>query len=514
MSSRLRLAMAALLLAVRPAWSQSWTESAAGEIPLAVPKRLDRGPELLPDTSAAVREALVAEPLPPAAIAAPGPLGLAEVLNSILNAYPLLAVAVQGQQAASGDLLAAEGAFDLNVKGHAVATPMGFYQYYRYNLGLEQPTMWGGNVFAGYQLGRGFYPDWYGYWETNQGGELRAGFSLPLLKDRPIDQRRAELRKAALALDQTNPQIVEQRIAFVRAGSIAYWDWVAAGRSYGIARDLVTLADTRDAGLRRRLQEGDISEQEYNFNRRLIVNRLAKLAAADRKFQQTAIKLSLFLRDDQAAPVVPPAQRLPPDFPLPAAPRLDAADADIGLALAARPELQVLTLANERAAVDLAYAKNLLLPKLDWMLYNAKDVGLPTPKGDKTAYQLETGVYLDVPLQRRQAEGKLRAAQAKLTQIRYYQQFQQDKVAAEVRDAISALTMAHQQWLQTRENVRLAREVENGERQLFEAGQSTLINVNLQEQAAADAAILEIEALADYFRALADYRAALAFSGY
>ena len=46
------------------------------------------------------------------------------------------------------------------------------------------------------------------------------------------------------------------------------------------------------------------------------------------------------------------------------------------------------------------------------------------------------------------------------------------------------------------------------ERTRFERGDGTLLFVNLREQAAADAALLELEALAEYHRAAADLRAA------
>jgi outer membrane protein, heavy metal efflux system len=58
--------------------------------------------------------------------------------------------------------------------------------------------------------------------------------------------------------------------------------------------------------------------------------------------------------------------------------------------------------------------------------------------------------------------------------------------------------------------VQAAREVEKGERERFELGDSNLIFVNLREQTAAEAAIREIDALSDYEKAKAAYRAALA----
>ncbi|MBM4000876.1 MAG: hypothetical protein FJ297_15280 [Planctomycetes bacterium] len=56
-----------------------------------------------------------------------------------------------------------------------------------------------------------------------------------------------------------------------------------------------------------------------------------------------------------------------------------------------------------------------------------------------------------------------------------------------------------------RENLRLARALEEAERKRFDAGDSDLLRVALQESAAIEAALLEIESVSDYFRAKAAY---------
>ncbi len=70
-----------------------------------------------------------------------------------------------------------------------------------------------------------------------------------------------------------------------------------------------------------------------------------------------------------------------------------------------------LGLIAEQVRVELAQAENMLLPKLDAGLRAAKDVGAAaSPKGDKTPFQLEVGLYGELPLQRREANGKIEVA--------------------------------------------------------------------------------------------------------
>ena len=56
----------------------------------------------------------------------------------------------------------------------------------------------------------------------------------------------------------------------------------------------------------------------------------------------------------------------------------------------------------------------------------------------------------------------------------------------------------------------MTRRVEDAERLRFELGDSTLFVLNQREQATAEAAIREANALADYFRAYAAYELAIA----
>ena len=169
-----------------------------------------------------------------------------------------------------------------------------------------------------------------------------------------------------------------------------------------------------------------------------------------------------------------------------------------------------LGLAAEQVRVELAQAENMMLPKLDAQLLAAKDVGAAaSSKGDKTPFQLEAGLYGDLPLQRREARGKIASARGKLAQIDAKRQFVTNKVTALVQDAISALDAAAGRIERATTNVRLARDTLALGRDQFDAGDIDLISLNIYEQSVTDARLLLIAAQADFFTAAADYRAAL-----
>ena len=93
------------------------------------------------------------------------------------------------------------------------------------------------------------------------------------------------------------------------------------------------------------------------------------------------------------------------------------------------------------------------MPKIDAQIVGSQDVGEPTSsKRDKSPYELQAGVYADVPLQRRKARGKIQAAQAKLQQLLAKRRFTEDKIVAEIQAAYAAMLAAYERVGQARES--------------------------------------------------------------
>ena len=303
-------------------------------------------------------------------------LQLEQVVESVHRSFPLLEAALLTRDTAFGEHLAAYGAFDLKLKGATENGPLGFYQTYRQNIGVEQPTYWGGALFGGYRVGRGNFQPWYGERQTDNGGEFRAGVAVPLARNVNIDARRAQLWRTNLDRQLAEPEIRLQLIDFVRAASYSYWDWVAAGRRHQIAASLLKIAKGRNEAIRRKVETGDTEPPVLQDNRRLIVSREAKLIEAQRKRLQAAIKLSLFYRDDRGEPLVADDGQLA-DFPVPQTVDEDALAADIEAAIENRPELLAMNLLRQQLQIDHAEARNDLLPDIQAVVAGSQDVGAP-----------------------------------------------------------------------------------------------------------------------------------------
>ncbi len=440
----------------------------------------------------------------------PSTLQLDAVVSSVYANFPLLEAARFQRNVTNGEILSAEGNFDTKLKGSTENGPVGFYQTYRQTLGVTQPLYGGAEVFGGYRVGRGDFQPWYQERQTNGNGEFKGGIQVPLARNRAIDERRAQLWKATYARQRTEPEIQGQLIEFVRDGSLFYWDWVAARQKQSVAERLLKLAVDRNEGIRTRVQAGDLDPPDADDNQRIIVSREAKQIDAARKSRQTAVKLSLFYRDDVGQPVIPP-EEWAPSFPEPTEIEEEENYADISLALSRRPEIQAIDILRREIDVDYASAQNDFRPQVDALVIGSQDYGTPTSsKKDKSPFELEAGIYAEVPIQRRKARGKMSSLEAKVSQILAKREMLEDKITTEIQSAHAALSAAWLRVGKARESVRLARYLAEVELKKFDAGSSDLLSVNLREQQAAEAAEAEVDALLDYFQSHAIYRAAMA----
>jgi len=446
-----------------------------------------------------------------------GPLPLQEVLDAVEENYPLLKAIEQERTLAGGRLLSSLGAFDLNLTASGNSQDPATYNNYRSNVGMNQFLPFGGiGTFAGYRTGFGEFPTYFLDQKTADGGEFRAGLNIPLLRDKSIDRVRASLQQAKIDTQIAEPLIERQRLDFQRAAARIYWNWVGAGQRLKISEMLVKLAVERDAQLKAKVQAGLTANIERVDNQQNIAFRNGLLVQSQRAFQQAIIDLSLFLRDASGTPTLAGLERLPL-FPNDIKQmKLDRFDAYVQKALEQRPEPQRLRLQRDRVTVDLRLAENQNMASMNATITGAQDIGygkspLSGPNGlDRSS--LNAGLAFQLPLQQREAKGKIVVANAQLAQLNQQLRYTEDLVRAEVQDTYSALERAFEFYQQAKKRVELTNLVASGEREQLLLGRSDVLRVTLREQAAFEADIIEIIAQQDFFRSQAEFRIALGLS--
>ena len=438
----------------------------------------------------------------------PSATSLDAVVDSVYRTYPLLRAAATQRLRTAGQQLEATGAYDHRLDAETINQPISFYENFRHRATLSRDIYSGGQWFANYKLGRGEFEPWYRERETNEGGEFKLGLIRPLAQNRAIDPQRAALFRANFRRRQAEPQIRIELIDAVLGASVAYWNWVAAGQRLELAEELLRVARVRNDQVVRRVEVGDLAEAILPESERLVLARRGVELAARRSLQQAIARLSVYYRTDAAIPIRIDERTRVGFLPL-QRPGANVED-DLPLALANRPELDELRAQLEIDRVALAAASNLLLPSLDFAGEIRKDVGGAASDPDtKEDFELQAGLLLDVPLQRRQAKGRIMQAKSDLARTQARQQIAADRVRIDLDVAAAALRAGIARLEAARESVDLARELVRIERRRFELGDSSLLEVTLREQQLLQSATDLIDAHFDAHVAEAQYRAAL-----
>ena len=437
-------------------------------------------------------------------------LQLNSVIQAVFNHYPEIDITLGEIEVARGKYLSAQGSFDQVVDSHGISQPLGFYETNRFGVGFNQPLFNGGELYSTYRIGRGNFEPWFGERETNEAGEFKAGFSIPLLKDSQIDKRRAKLFGADFMIDRTESDVDSRILLIRRFATQVYWEWVASGAAVRVQQRLLELAQNRVDKINIRVEKGDLADLAKIDNDRFIAKRKNDLIKARRMLEKSAIKLSIFWRNQNGNPIVANGSQVPDSFPKAFRIEEDRLNQDIAKALAVRPEFNVLNAEREKTLVDLGYANNLTLPKLDLKGFAGQDIGgLTSSKGDKQPLELQIGVLASVPLQRREGLGKIQQAQGKLAQIDGKIQLTGDKIKIEVQDAASAVNAAFDSIIQSRENVKLALESLRLGNLQFDKGNIDLISLNIYETSVAAAQLQLLEAQLKFFIYQAIYENAI-----
>lgn len=437
-------------------------------------------------------------------------LTLADVTASVYRSYPVIEQARLQAGVAAGLSLEAYGAYDSKLQAHTLSEPTGYYRNYRQGIGLARQTWWGGYLSAGYRIGRGGFQPWYKERETNEGGEFKLGYAQPLLQGRAIDPQRLAVFQASLASRAAQPQLQQAILDTAHEAATVYWTWIASGATLDAQRELLELATQRGEQFEIGLEAKKFRKVDVIYNRKLIADRATKVLETQQKFQASAFKLSMFLRDDAGQPIVPGYAWLPKHFPIIVPIPPGDFQADLAAALDRRPEPNLLGLELRAVQLDQQLAQNNLLPRIDLIAEGSQDVGVPTSSlNDKGQFQLVVGLQGEVPLQRRKARGKIQSTAAKMSQIMRKIELTENKIGAELQRSYNALGLAANIVTQAETGLQAAIDTLAAYQFGFQYGYADLIYINLLETELNESEIKLVTAQQNWFIALADMQAAL-----
>lgn len=438
------------------------------------------------------------------------PFSLDEVHVWIDRAHPLLRGAGAERTIARGKMLKALGAFDPNLVNDTEverfilsSDPSRGPQTVGFNdTVVEALHPWGFRGSAGFRqaIGDARIPD-LSFGSDNH--QLILGGFLPLLRGLMVNPERAELQRSELAVPRAEIKIAQTRQDLFLAAAHQFWEWVAAAKLLDIQKRAVAVAEDRFKQVEESAKAGalaaiDVTEAGQEVHRRREV-----AVAARRLLEQEQFKLSMFLWEN-GSPTTPPIDRVP-DFPeergMPIAGDVMAHKLR---AISERPEVKEIDVEAKINNIDLALAKNNLLPSLDLEAAPARQ-----PEKFVLGLGYRFGLELRFPLWQRRSRGEVLQAQGHAERLVMAQRFREKQVVVDVDNALSAIERARERMEEATEALRLAEIVEEGERFRFGVGASTVLFVNLRERNTIDSENQVVRAKAEYYKALALYQWAI-----
>ncbi len=446
------------------------------------------------------------------------PLSPEQVLQSSQRYFPEILQGLAKRQLAQGQVLTADGAFDLVFSADGYSRASGYYDGRVLSGSATQDLGRGGvSLYSKYRISGGSFPIYEDEYFTNSGGEFKVGVLFALLRDRSIDDQRFARRDAALAVEAADLQLLLTKLGVQQRALISYWRWVTAGSQISVYQGLLSNAIDRESGLSEQVRTGAQAKISLTENRQNITRRQALVTAAKREFAKATNNLSFYYRGVEGSPIRPTAEQLPQTeatFGAIAVAGVEGIDTLGQLALARanaqRPGLRLLDNSIERTLQRIALDENALKPKLNLELGLARDVGGVAEGGrSRTGTDTVIGLEFSVPLQRRAARGKLQQSKAKLEAQRQQQRQLQEEIEIELRNIVLELNAARELAELARLEVGQARALRDAERTRFASGASDFFLVNLREQAAADAERRHLYALLDARVARINYDSAV-----
>ncbi len=426
-----------------------------------------------------------------------GPLTPDAVLRSSALTFPSILEAFEREAAARSDQLAADGAFDLLLKGEAYDRLTGTFSGGFASAEARQPLRpLGAEVFAGYRLSDGRFPIYENINNTNQLGEVKIGALFSLLRDRRIDQRRFGIEDTRLAASQARLDVLLVQMNVQHEALRAYYRWVAAGEEIRVFEELLEIAEARQIGLTREVNEGARARIALTENEQNLLRRRALLEEAKRNFATAANSLGFYLRGADGQLIVPTRSQLPDTARLkPIPPVATLLAVPLSEVTRTRPELQSFRLALERATNKVELKRNDLQPSLDASVELSRDFGA-VGDGGPTFDSTDTivGVTFTVPLQRRAARGAVQRAEAELRETELRQRRIADQITTDVANILANLTAALKLGDLADAEVTQANRMVQAERTRFRLGAGDFFLVNVREETAANAQIGAIRA--------------------
>jgi outer membrane protein TolC len=401
----------------------------------------------------------------------------------VVNNHPLAKQANLKPDFGKYSVLKAKGGFDPKLENEINQKYYNSSNYYSFlNAGLKIPTWYGIEVKSGFEMNDGTYLS--PQYKTPAGGLWYGGVAVNLGEGLFIDQRRAELFKARIYQNST---LFEQRLQLnelLYEAGYAYWNWVLAYHSMEIMQESYQLANERYEGIRRTAEVGDrpgIDSVEAIIQ---VQSRETLLCNYETDFKNNGYNLSTFLWTENLEPLELDNATVPVS--------LDSVSLESSLLIAENtmdslvvnhPYLKINDYKIQSLEVDNRLKREQLKPDLALQYNFLNEPVNYNPFNDFSINNYKWGLTFEMPIFLRKERGDVALSNLKIQDEKFNLQNNQAYIEYKIRKAMADYSNGLVQITIYQKTVEDSGKLLEAEKQMFEAGESSLFLINQRELA-------------------------------
>jgi len=411
-------------------------------------------------------------------------LSFDKYMEIVRTNHPLAKAAEIQTEKGAATLLKAKGELDPKIASSLSQKYFDDKQYYSLlNAGLKIPTWVGVDIQTGFDQTDGVFLNPEN--TTPNGGLFYAGISIPLGQGLFIDKRRATIKDAKLFQTITSAErIIQLNALFFNAGK-AYYNWCSAYGMLKVYQEAVLVSEQRFQSIKQSIQFGDrppIDTLEAGIQ---VQNRQLQLQQAILDYDNSRAYLGLYLWANGQIPMALESATIPDDLEktLTIKNNIDLNRASNDSLVSKHPMLIQYQAKKDQIDVKTKWQKEQLKPIIN-LKYNP--ITEPIDGNPLTGLSINNytwGFEFKMPILLRKERGSLKLLDIQSKEIEYERSYKAIVIEQKLSIALNTYQSTLSQLEIYQKNRADYKRLLDGERQIFEGGESSLFMINSRETA-------------------------------
>jgi outer membrane protein TolC len=414
-------------------------------------------------------------------------------LNLVKQHHPLAKQAQLQLEKGEANVLKARGGFDPKISTDLEQKYYKGSQYYSlFNSGLKVPTWYGLEFGAGFEQNQGLNLNPENI--VPQTGLAYAGVSLTLGKGLFIDERRFALKQAKIFNEAAQSEQMNMVNDLLNQAGKAYWDWFMAYKQFRVYQDAYIFAEQRFLAVKQSALLGDrpfVDTLEAGIQ---LQERLMSLGQADLDYTNKSLMLSIYLWFENNTPLELDRNTVPEDELVFETNKtsLFVLSNQIDSLILTHPEMQLYGFKLDGMGIEKRLKQEQLKPIVN-LKYNPLLSSGSAPFANYSINNYNWGIGFSMPILLRKERGDLRMMELKIQETELAIKQKNLELNNKAQANINECVLTAEQLKLYTETVRQYEQLLEAEKQIFNAGESSLFMINAREISYLNAKIKWIE---------------------